>query len=774
MKINFKKITALAGSLLMTGATMGLAAAAAYPAPFVSNGSANTAVVYGAGAASTDLTASANVQVDLQSYEDMTGDTSVVGGDSVKFEKSSTKWHLGNGLLEIDSTDVVDDDMPSLLADGKFLDDDNDEFDFSQKVEMNNLTLQMFEDNDYKADEPTVGIKISNGANILNYTLDFTDEPLWSDLETTDLTLMGKTYYILDTSSNTTLTLLDSADDTILAEGETATVSGKEVSINFISTSEVILTVDGVNTNSLSEGETQKLTDGTYVGVKDILFDSKDTGISKVEFSIGNGKLILQNNTDVELNEESISDLGVTITNSGTDATTKLSKVVLQWDADDDLFVTEDSDVTMPGFETLKLSFGGMVYPLTEEIMVEADGDNSYMLNDFPLERSTEDINLLYTNGTHMKYIGKDSDEILRTGTSSITFDGDTDSYFVASWSDGNDAESHLMKATNWKNQSGKQYVTFQYKKDGVWTDAKTDAELTDTFTLGNVELTVGEVYDDNKTATVTVSNSNTMNFNTLYSKEGLKLYLPYNTTAAGRGAVNLTNNMSAAGGMWPTSFTLIAEEEDKDGNIASGKTVNLTLSHNTVSEASIETVTGSVSGTGSDSRIEIEDTDVYRSFTYSPLATEVLEDESGDQESVTLNYHGGESYGEVYLTSSEATVTGDGSSGVMYVKDTEVGSVATKNLIVVGGSCINSAAADLVGGAYCGASWTEATGVGSGQFLIKGYADSTITSKMALLVAGYDAADTVNAATYLRNEKPDTSSEYLGTSATSAELVVE
>jgi len=91
--------------------------------------------------------------------------------------------------------------------------------------------------------------------------------------------------------------------------------------------------------------------------------------------------------------------------------------------------------------------------------------------------------------------------------------------------------------------------------------------------------------------------------------------------------------------------------------------------------------------------------------------------------------------------------------------------------LIVVGGSCINSAAASLVGGAYCGAAWTTATNVGTGEFLIKGYASPSV-GKFALLVAGYDTADTVNAATYARTKAFDTSKEYKGTSSTSATLV--
>ena len=56
MKINFRKISAIAASALMTGMTLGVAAAANYPAPFVSGGVANVAVVYGTGAGVSSLT----------------------------------------------------------------------------------------------------------------------------------------------------------------------------------------------------------------------------------------------------------------------------------------------------------------------------------------------------------------------------------------------------------------------------------------------------------------------------------------------------------------------------------------------------------------------------------------------------------------------------------------------------------------------------------------------------------------------------------------------
>jgi hypothetical protein len=170
-------------------------------------------------------------------------------------------------------------------------------------------------------------------------------------------------------------------------------------------------------------------------------------------------------------------------------------------------------------------------------------------------------------------------------------------------------------------------------------------------------------------------------------------------------------------------------------------------------------------------------DSDIVESVTW--YGTHISEDSNtASQKVVTFSYPDEQVYANIYFAEDGAVIT-PGSSGStatplgeVLVKDTEVSSVSTKNLIIVGGSCINSAAATVLGGAYCGSSFTDATGVGSGQFLIKGVSGSSVTSKLALVVAGYDVADTVNAATYLRNQPVDTSKEYLGTSSTTATLV--
>jgi hypothetical protein len=53
-------------------------------------------------------------------------------------------------------------------------------------------------------------------------------------------------------------------------------------------------------------GQTSKLADGAYIGVRDIskLEVSGETG--QVTFSIGNGKLVLTHGSDVKLNDEDV------------------------------------------------------------------------------------------------------------------------------------------------------------------------------------------------------------------------------------------------------------------------------------------------------------------------------------------------------------------------------------------------------------------------------------------------------------------------------------
>src|SRR3989344_7365240 len=163
---NFKKVSAITASALLTSMSFGVVAAASFPNDFTSS---TPAIVYGASADPMDMTQATSISTYLAGKVPTTGGD-VTGGDSVKLEKSSTKFQLSYGVDDVLGTAVTDSSpnngLPNLLADGKYVDDDNDEFDYKQKINLPNWSLTMFDDNDYKDDSPTVGVKIANSGAV--------------------------------------------------------------------------------------------------------------------------------------------------------------------------------------------------------------------------------------------------------------------------------------------------------------------------------------------------------------------------------------------------------------------------------------------------------------------------------------------------------------------------------------------------------------------------------------------------------------------------------
>ncbi len=155
------------------------------------------------------------------------------------------------------------------------------------------------------------------------------------------------------------------------------------------------------------------------------------------------------------------------------------------------------------------------------------------------------------------------------------------------------------------------------------------------------------------------------------------------------------------------------------------------------------------------------------------------LDSGDSDQKKATISYPNDQIYAQLFIAAQDASIVAGSSTGGsvtslgdILVTDSEASSVSAKNLVVVGGSCINSVAADLLGGSLCSADFESKTGVGAGSFLIETF--SRTGGKVATLVAGYNAGDTTNAAKFLTTQTVDTTAgkKYKGTSATSAELV--
>jgi len=491
----------------------------------------------------------------------------------------------------------------------------------------------------------------------------------------------------------------------------------------------------------------------------------------------------------------------------------KLDKIVIEWRTDDESFLTPKSELTMPGFGALKFTMNDLVRNPEEKVVVEKDSDTSIRLT-MPIKDSSITINLLYANSSgEFIGIGKSATERLATANTSDLFfyeresGNDYHDYFIATYNTSQEGESYLLRAQVTQDTTAvRNETTIQRYVDGAWSSSAgcENKAPVSTCDIGDVSLSIGEINytsGGNESVKITAGSGSNVNFHSVMTPGGLYVYLPYTNgysnpgdvvtnSSTTWGAINLSGSTAAAndgiaGHSWD-SFYLFMVGEDKDETLGSATSAfNFTIDDTTNSKLQVSEVNNAGSGGGSTYGAEEvgDSTSIYQIYmNNSDTAPRVLHYTKPDEDYAEGYYPSGDSetYAEVYLADSSATLVSGGTTGGstslgdVLVKDTEVSSVSSKNLIVIGGSCINSAAAKVLGfsGAKCGAAFTEGTGVGTGEFLIKGVSGAYTTGKIALVVAGYDAADTVNAAKYLTTQTVDTSKEYKGTSATSATLV--
>jgi hypothetical protein len=332
-------------------------------------------------------------------------------------------------------------------------------------------------------------------------------------------------------------------------------------------------------------------------------------------------------------------------------------------------------------------------------------------------------FDLLTSNGTAWTIVGgDDADEGLITDvvTSAVLFNTSNSTYFIASDKDAR--ETHLVEVTKIDDTNG---VTF---KD-VATGTKYENKKAGTFTMGDVTITVGAFDETAGTVTVQVANGDAKR---VYTEEGLTIILP--------DVADLTGS----------SYELQFLEEDINDNLEAGSGFNLTLSRTASAKAS-------VSGTTVTIYEKQPDTDEFVGYVTSALATKIEIDKGSNQDTATITYHGTEAYGNVYISEVEAgfgttVIEGDEiacSVGVPFAKlDEEITNVNSQNMIVVGGPCANSVAAEIMGVSQlwpeCGSEFEE------GKGKIKLY--ELENDKYALLIAGMSALDTRRATRVMAN----------------------
>lgn len=785
MKLNFRKIASVLSSAVMISSTVALAAAATYPAPFVTNGTANVGVVFGSSAggqldspAAIDIASSLNSRVTTTG----TGGTTTVTGESFTLAKTNNKFNLNEDLNDIYTTLDLE-DLPTLLADGEY--DADDETEYSQELVLGAGAMSHFQNDDFNDEAPIIGFQFADGDPILNYTLEFDSATaIESDSE---LVILGKTFYIAENSStDNSITLLDASASQRINEGDTVTVEATNgqtytVTLDFVEEGdtseedEANFVINDEAIDSMEAGDTEEVEEGVYIVVDKVSYVDSDTRPSYAQFSLGTGKLLIQDGAEVELNDDPLSSIdeyedhmltaNISIVGGVFDSLT------LVWEANGDVWLAPGTDLVLPGFGGVKLTMGEFTQSDYEETTLEGSSDAYYLKT--AIAQGEVSVPLLHqSDAAAVDAIGADTDEELVTrayssngggaagdwrymGATSessgdaltVQLNSSLDSIFVASWTNGDD--------------EGDSYA-FQLKKIDYDADTTDTEVVLDNLVTGESDVTFSEVGDDvsmgeitlelvdaseaNGYARVNISSSSNVYLDRVITKEGLTAFLPVpvNTTNNANGCpyINLTNAANADA--WEVNFT----EEDEDGAIANGGRFSISMTTDAsdgIFPSGISMVTD----------YETEDnSDKYIAFVESDVATKIELDKTSDVNTLSILYPGDESYAEVMVAESGASVTTGGSTGsIVPVYDTELDKVSGKNLVVVGGACVNTLAASLLGSSspLCGAAWQSATNVGAGSFLIQTFDRGSGT--VATLVAGYDLGDTLNAVKALKTD---------------------
>ena len=838
---NFKKVASILASAVMLSSTIGFAAAASYPEPFVTNGVADAAVVYGAAGAISDVTASINIQQRLGSLASSgsAGTSAAVSGDATPLFSGGTKLYV-NDSLNVVTNVLTDDELPIVLEDNSF--SGNVDSTMTQTIDIGSNPRVTFKRQPTSSDEPTFALETSTTqANyIYNATTTFNKAVAFnhSDSEGEDIELFGQTYTVSSATDDNNLILLKSAEKLSLDSNSPVadvTIEGSVYTVELVSASDSTTPASATIkiTDSSGSAESKKINEAASKKVNGITVAVTTADESNIKLSatvvVGSDKITLTDGSNVQTGEDDTVIDGTLVSFGNTATTGNITKLTISvYASDSDQDAIKSGEVfTDPVFGSFKVDFAGLSITddgtARENIEFITNGDDKLDLK-FTDHRGKEKTFTWAQNRSAVALMRDDDFRNITVVERGILKDED---YVVV----GNEDEGYLLRLSTIKNQttgtnqdkaiftdviSGETYETV-WSTDGTGTLSVKGKSFSVTsvgpssFSSSQYNVTLG--YPDstgqavvvyptiqtNMGAKIALYEPLTINLtdwdNTGSETNASSLEFPdgdgytsiavapsassnwtinsvqVNTSHVGEGtSFNIGELSYAINGSSADSITIRLKDNTADTEIATPAVIIFEeKDDNSNYEAWIATV--EVGGTGDDglgiSKLEStwsndssqwSDTspaDSKKTLKADLFGAIVTEDSSdSDQKSATLSYPDEQIYAQIYVAEESAAITpgaaassGAGSQ-VLIVKDNEVASVAGMNLVVIGGSCINTAAAKILGSdsPVCTSSFTDATGVGSGQYIIKSVTSPWSDAKVASLVAGFNAADTSNA----------------------------
>ncbi|MBT6690133.1 hypothetical protein HN903_03800 [archaeon] len=698
----------IAGSAALIGMTVGMAAAASYPTPFTSN----TAIVVGASAAPSDGIAASQIASNLDAASAGSSVTTLTGATG-ETEDEVVLGGAINATGKLAAATLTDSKIPSLL-DTKLNWDDGgasgaDDYNIHEEILLGTMAIHTsFNDNDFEELLAMTNDKQLEYRYVFDDAFNVTGVGD-SDADDLYLTILGKSYEVsaMTASSITVVT----SEEVSVAIGESVTIDGKTFTVDDIFSGDV-----QVNGEMISSGSTKKI-DGLKVKVKSIGYHSNSPELSKT---------ILQ--------------IGPEISKTYSDGEEYIGE-----DEDDPTWVWHlDSLSTAAGYIGVK--YNQKETRDTDDVVYEG---GSYLLPENFGEVSFDGI----TDVTYedFKIYFDDSEDLWNnTDLTSTAQTLDAPVLIIESVDGTKDA----IKLTTGNQETSKMYL--------MWADD--DEETQGTQANASLEVFYSDVDG-------TIQDSIRPRFSVAYP-----------TVAASGNAIAQADlgdlivgdtvvamNASVVAGNLQVIFT----------DTGAGQSFTIDVGGEVLAETSGELkwfggdteATDKEDGLAGDMLVAATNVGTYDNDIMTTNGLIIQTPEANlDNDEVIVSVPSDRVYAVVSVVAGgEASESGD--AGVMTVDDADAATVSGKNLVVVGGSAINSVAAELLGGALSESAFTSATDVAAGEFLIQSFSRA---GKTALLVAGYNAADTEKAVTYLLNNDVDTTvgTKMKGTSATEASVV--
>ncbi len=794
-----KRLSAVGAGALMLGATaMGALAAdlSQYPAMFVKDGAFNGLFVVGESAASVDNLAMTDIAASMKAPAGSGTTTTSVEGDAwlVKSGSDVLEFSESFGPSTNGVVDFIDKDDLSALADGQLVNSQG-KFTYEQFLHFDDAVINTTyaEDDD---DKTALFMKIADSRQFGRYELNFLDAAesdidasesfQLDDYEGKSIVMLGKTYDIVKAvtgganSAKVTLTLMSgSVRDTLLSgESKEYTLGSDtyDVALTFTnSASQASFTINGEASGLLDEGETFTLANGKSLGLSDVLHNDFAGGTQSASFYLGAGKVELidtnildgGSSNELKVNDGTIDGAQVIITGAMLDNATsttedgelEIDTIEINMTSQDDYFVAAGE--TLQGQAELKekdllftqnwdINFVGLNEVATDVIKVGPKaGEKEYELTFINVNGNKISMPLAYADSATTRRWGDQNDPLVLNRSSIrdeyyfiLNDDSDEDSVTnVVQYkgaSDYGESDPKIKFKVLATGETVERPITFNDGVNGATATLKLSGT---TFTVTNASLG-GGVNADDWNITITGGTDNLLSdsgvsgqiSNFLIARGGAKIYLR-------QASQNVTD--------WLT-FNISLLDADRIDDVidvgANGVTDDLpylVFSAN-ITAASSELDLGSIGGI---TRVSPDD-DTDNSYGYSANGAWVKLNSPSSSgttaDTVEIDWPQEERYVKAYVTSG-ATTTSSTTSGGPTVPvevvdatrlDSEVSSASAQNLIVVGGPCVNTVAAELLGSPQpC----TTGFKPGVGRVKLITHANGNV----AMLVAGYSGADT-------------------------------